>query len=216
MNEPLAAAEALPPRSPRARANIELFQLHRVVSEELDDSGPSWDFGRMRDPRAELRLPEILGPSSPSSAARRVGSSSGTVRSESGGGVGGSAPLRRSNTIRSVASVLSSVADDVARVGDIEAGLPSSPRSPVPTTVSQPTKHEGGVGAWAGHGDGKEARDEQDSTDDDGLDLVGWDGDDDPEHPYNMAPWRIKVTAALLALLAFLSPLSSGTCPPRR
>jgi hypothetical protein len=41
-------------------------------------------------------------------------------------------------------------------------------------------------------------------------DVVGWDGDNDPEHPYNDAHWRIMTTGILLAILGFLIPLSSG------
>lgn len=40
-------------------------------------------------------------------------------------------------------------------------------------------------------------------------DVVDWDGDDDPEHPYNMPFWRIVINSVVLSILGFLSPLSS-------
>jgi hypothetical protein len=39
---------------------------------------------------------------------------------------------------------------------------------------------------------------------------VSWDGDNDPEHPYNAPRWRINLNAVLLSVLGFLVPLSSG------
>ncbi|KUI53794.1 hypothetical protein VP1G_01139 [Cytospora mali] len=44
--------------------------------------------------------------------------------------------------------------------------------------------------------------------------TFGWDGDDDPENPYNWPLWRINVNSALLALLAFLIPFSSAIMAP--
>lgn len=41
-----------------------------------------------------------------------------------------------------------------------------------------------------------------------------WDGDRDPENPYNWPMWRVNVNAGLLALLAFLSPFSSAIMAP--
>ncbi|KAI1810484.1 MFS general substrate transporter [Poronia punctata] len=43
---------------------------------------------------------------------------------------------------------------------------------------------------------------------------VGWDGDNDPEHPYNQPRWRIMTTGILLAVLGFLVPLSSSIVAP--
>ncbi|KAI1734863.1 major facilitator superfamily domain-containing protein [Xylaria scruposa] len=51
------------------------------------------------------------------------------------------------------------------------------------------------------------------SWDEDNI-VVGWDGDDDPEHPYNAPRWRIYVNAILLSILGFLVPLSSAIVAP--
>ncbi|OTB03636.1 hypothetical protein M426DRAFT_262955 [Hypoxylon sp. CI-4A] len=45
-------------------------------------------------------------------------------------------------------------------------------------------------------------------------DIVSWDGDDDPENPYNWPAWRTNTYAALLSLLAFLIPLASSIIAP--
>lgn len=42
----------------------------------------------------------------------------------------------------------------------------------------------------------------------------GWDGDQDPENPYNWPLWRTNMNAGLLAMLAFLSPFSSAVMAP--
>lgn len=39
--------------------------------------------------------------------------------------------------------------------------------------------------------------------------VIGWDGDDDPENPYNWPAWRIRTNAAVVTSLAFLVPLAS-------
>jgi len=41
------------------------------------------------------------------------------------------------------------------------------------------------------------------------LIVIGWDGDDDPENPYNWPAWRTNSYAGLLSFLAFLIPLAS-------
>ncbi|OTA99700.1 hypothetical protein M426DRAFT_16165 [Hypoxylon sp. CI-4A] len=46
------------------------------------------------------------------------------------------------------------------------------------------------------------------------ADVVTWDGDDDPEHPYNTPSWRIVINSILLAILGFLTPLSSSILAP--
>ncbi|KAI1081158.1 MFS general substrate transporter [Whalleya microplaca] len=44
--------------------------------------------------------------------------------------------------------------------------------------------------------------------------IVSWDGNDDPENPYNWPAWRTNTYAALLSLLAFLIPLASSIIAP--
>ncbi|KAL1851999.1 hypothetical protein Daus18300_012354 [Diaporthe australafricana] len=44
--------------------------------------------------------------------------------------------------------------------------------------------------------------------------VVGWDGDDDPENPYNWPAWKTNANAAFLAMLNFVTPLASSICAP--
>ncbi len=154
--------------SARRLASIELAQLHKDVSDELDGD-PDWSFGRMEDPRAVLNLDDLLRPR--------------TTRAQ-----------RRSSIIRqSIVSALSSIGDDhaLSQIIDLEAGLPPQEvQSPALSPKSAASPHRS-------------------SDDDDEQDTVGWDGPDDPEHPYNLPSWRIKLTGVLFACLAFLVPLSS-------
>ena len=39
--------------------------------------------------------------------------------------------------------------------------------------------------------------------------LVGWDGEDDPECPYNWPQGRILTNSGILTILTFLIPLTS-------
>lgn len=39
--------------------------------------------------------------------------------------------------------------------------------------------------------------------------LVDWDGQDDPECPYNWPRWRIMTNASILSVMTFLVPLTS-------
>lgn len=41
------------------------------------------------------------------------------------------------------------------------------------------------------------------------MDVIGWDGDDDPACPYNWPRARIVTNAAILTFLTFLIPLTS-------
>lgn len=41
------------------------------------------------------------------------------------------------------------------------------------------------------------------------LNLVDWDGQDDPECPYNWPRWRIMTNASILSVMTFLVPLTS-------
>ncbi|KAF3058488.1 Conidial yellow pigment biosynthesis polyketide synthase [Daldinia childiae] len=53
-----------------------------------------------------------------------------------------------------------------------------------------------------------------DSTEQREENVVDWDGDDDPDHPYNMAHWRIVISSIVLSIQGFLSPLSSAILAP--
>ncbi|CRK32519.1 hypothetical protein BN1708_005779, partial [Verticillium longisporum] len=44
--------------------------------------------------------------------------------------------------------------------------------------------------------------------------VVFWDGDDDPENPYNWPTWRKIVNCALISLLTFITPLASSIFAP--
>lgn len=39
--------------------------------------------------------------------------------------------------------------------------------------------------------------------------LVWWDGDDDPENPYNWPSWKKILNSALISALSFITPLAS-------
>ncbi len=44
--------------------------------------------------------------------------------------------------------------------------------------------------------------------------TVWWDGDDDPENPYNWPSWRKVVNCSLISALTFLTPLASSIFAP--
>ena len=46
------------------------------------------------------------------------------------------------------------------------------------------------------------------STDDENV-VIGWDGPDDPENPYNWPYWRKAVNCALISSMTFVAPLGS-------
>lgn len=41
------------------------------------------------------------------------------------------------------------------------------------------------------------------------MEPIGWNGDDDPENPFNWPAARINIYAGLLSLLTLLTPLAS-------
>lgn len=44
--------------------------------------------------------------------------------------------------------------------------------------------------------------------------LVDWDGDDDPENPYNWPTWRKVIICVMVSLLTFVTPLASSMFAP--
>lgn len=54
---------------------------------------------------------------------------------------------------------------------------------------------------------------QSDGTVDD-PDVIGWDGDDDPENPYNWPSWRKVVNCIIISLLTFVTPLASSVFAP--
>lgn len=56
------------------------------------------------------------------------------------------------------------------------------------------------------------------ATDDNGStydpNIVDWDGDDDPENPYNWPTWRKVVNCIIISLLTFVTPLASSIFAP--
>lgn len=56
--------------------------------------------------------------------------------------------------------------------------------------------------------DGTERTDS--SAGDDDLNIVGWDGDADPEHPYNWPSWQIVLNVVMINLASFIAPLGSS------
>lgn len=51
-------------------------------------------------------------------------------------------------------------------------------------------------------------------TDEDGDDIVGWNGPDDPENPYNWPSWSKVTHCGVISALTFLTPLASCKWPP--
>ncbi|KAH7136425.1 major facilitator superfamily domain-containing protein [Dactylonectria macrodidyma] len=57
----------------------------------------------------------------------------------------------------------------------------------------------------------------QNTKDTSGIDadgLVWWDGEDDPENPYNWPRWRKNTNGALISLVTFITPLASSIFAP--
>lgn len=52
-------------------------------------------------------------------------------------------------------------------------------------------------------------KDDEGGTSEDEANIVWWDGDDDPENPYNWPLWRKAVNCGLISLLCFITPLAS-------
>lgn len=42
--------------------------------------------------------------------------------------------------------------------------------------------------------------------------VVWWDGDDDPDNPYNWPAWRKAMTCSLISAMTFVTPFASCTC----
>lgn len=49
----------------------------------------------------------------------------------------------------------------------------------------------------------------QDATCIDDENIVWWDGDSDPDNPYNWPRWRKVLNCVLISCLAFITPLAS-------
>lgn len=48
------------------------------------------------------------------------------------------------------------------------------------------------------------------SANDDDLNIIGWDGDADPDHPYNWPSWQIVLNVVMINLASFIAPLGSS------
>lgn len=77
------------------------------------------------------------------------------------------------------------------RPGDLTAGG-GDPEKAEPASSSLPAKPMLGV-----------------KTDEDGDNIVGWDGPDDPENPYNWPAWRKVANCGAISALTFVTPLTS-------
>ncbi|KAH0489505.1 hypothetical protein TgHK011_009932 [Trichoderma gracile] len=75
----------------------------------------------------------------------------------------------------------------------------NSPPDPAPATID-PEKQASLV------------QNASDSSDDENL--VWWDGDDDPENPYNWPSWKKILNSALISALSFITPLASSMFAP--
>lgn len=48
------------------------------------------------------------------------------------------------------------------------------------------------------------------SAGNDDLNIIGWDGDADPDHPYNWPSWQIVLNVVMINLASFIAPLGSS------
>ncbi|KAK6063374.1 transporter [Seiridium cupressi] len=83
--------------------------------------------------------------------------------------------------------------------------------SPSPGSITKATLHEHDVEANRPTGT---QRSEAEKPVDASTTIIGWDGDNDPENPYNWPAWRTNSYAGLLSFLAFLIPLASSILAP--
>lgn len=58
------------------------------------------------------------------------------------------------------------------------------------------------------------AKSETDGGAGDDPNIISWDGDDDPENPYNWPSWKKTTHVAIISLLTFVTPLSSSIFAP--
>ncbi|TLD14218.1 uncharacterized protein PgNI_03522 [Pyricularia grisea] len=72
---------------------------------------------------------------------------------------------------------------------------------------------ERAVDATATESDGENAHVPTSSEDDD-PNVVWWEGDDDPENPYNWPEWRKWLNCTFVSVLTFLTPLASSIFAP--
>lgn len=164
-------------RNTRELAQIELAQLHRHVSDELDHAG--WQFGMFADIDEQLRLDDLLH-SPTNTYSSRVRRSSAVIRRNA------SASRRSMSSMYDIPSPRDSI------IGSNRFSITTLPEDSF--TVLDP--------AEAG-GDQNSAGKEPDGF------IVGWDGEKDPENPFNWPAWRVNLNASLLIFLAFLIPLAS-------
>lgn len=164
-------------RGTREFAQVELAQLHRLVSDELDHAG--WQFGSFADIDQHLVLDDIL--QSPrttySSRARRSSAAIRRNASASRGSMGSmyDVPSPRDSIVGSNRFSITTLPEDSVTILD-----------PAEASVDQ-------------HSPAKEPE----------RIIVGWDGEHDPENPFNWPAWRVNLNASLLIFLAFLIPLAS-------
>lgn len=72
---------------------------------------------------------------------------------------------------------------------------------------------EKAVGGGSAAPDGAATASEDEDETDDSL-VVWWDGDGDPQNPYNWPAWRKGLNCGLVSCLAFLTPLASSIFAP--
>ncbi|RFU72070.1 bicyclomycin resistance [Trichoderma arundinaceum] len=77
------------------------------------------------------------------------------------------------------------------------------------TSISRGTRESDDAADATAHDTEKQIYTVQDVDSSDDENTVWWDGDDDPENPYNWPMWRKVLNCVLISSLTFITPLAS-------
>ncbi|KAH8771129.1 putative bicyclomycin resistance protein [Diaporthe sp. PMI_573] len=98
---------------------------------------------------------------------------------------------------------------------DIPASPPPTPE--VPKSNTRKLENEKIPSSDGANRQSQEVKTESDrrppSANDD-LNVIGWNGDDDPEHPFNWPSWQIVLNCIMINLASFIAPLGSTIFAP--
>ncbi|KXJ87970.1 major facilitator superfamily domain-containing protein [Microdochium bolleyi] len=109
-------------------------------------------------------------------------------------------------TLDGTASINSSPAKTEQRLERSPSTTGSIDRASLQRRISQAYEegHDADIGS---------ALDEADASEDESL-VVWWDGDDDPQNPYNWPLWQKVVNCSLMSIMTFVTPLGSSIFAP--